>query len=276
MMTCLRKKSVFLFLFPSTSIGLTVTSKKSNTNGEDAAMRRFPPPKIASRVHRILAYGNSFIAGVSGTMLFPLAVYLEQYLSAALGPYDVDVTVAQRANPGWTTRGMLNTLDGKHVGLRSAIVKAARNAPSLSLVLIMAGSNDLPRSTASADSIANNLIQLHRVCLENGVPRTVAIGIPPSGYQAQNPEIAEKAHTVNNILQRYYAPENPNMWSQRTTFVPFPFAFVRRGKNWYPDDLHLTEAGYQALAKSLEPVVVQVLQSLDAEQQQQGSLHRTG
>jgi hypothetical protein len=52
-------------------------------------MRRFPPPKIASRVHRILAHGNSFLAGVSGTRLFPLAVYL----SAALGPYDVDVTV---------------------------------------------------------------------------------------------------------------------------------------------------------------------------------------
>jgi lysophospholipase L1-like esterase len=236
-------------------------------------MRRFPPPKIASRVYRILAYGNSFIAGVSGTRLFPLAVSLEQYLQGDLGP-DVDVTVSHRGLPGWTTRGMLNTLDGKHVGLRSAISKAGRNPP-LSLVLIMAGSNDLSRPNASAESITNNLIQLHRVCLENGVPRTVAIGIPPSGYQAQNPEIAEKANAVNNNLELYYSPDNPNPSSQRTTFVPFPFAFVRRSKNWYPDDLHLTEAGYQVLAQSLVPVVVQALQSLDGELQQ-GTLHRTG
>jgi lysophospholipase L1-like esterase len=76
-------------------------------------------------------------------------------------------------------------------------------------------------------------------------------------------------------LQRYYSPDNPNASSQRTTFVPFPFAFVRRSKNWYPDDLHLTETGYQVLAKSLVPVVVELLQSLDAEQQQ-GTLHRAG
>lgn len=227
------------------------------------------------RVHRILTYGDSLTAGTSGNQLFPYAVYLEQALllqqrngsnndnNAGGGGVGTSVVVRHRGMPGWTTQAMLDDLDGDRTGLRSAI-QAVRDPP-LSLVILLAGTNDLGHGF-TVEEITQNLKQLHTVCHENGVARTIAIGIPPSGYQAQNEKAAALAAAINSNLQQF-AEQQPS----KTSYMPFPFPFERGGENWFSDTLHFSERGYKVLGESLAPVVEQILQSLDDAENEEAS-----
>jgi lysophospholipase L1-like esterase len=148
---------------------------------------------------------------------------------------------------------MRNDLDGQVTGLRSAI-RAVRDPP-LSLVILLAGTNDLGYGF-NAEEIAENILSLHRVCFQEGVPRTIAIGMPPSGYQSVNADAADLARGVNEKLQDF-CETNP------ARYLPFPFAFERNGENWDPDTLHFSPRGYQVLGESLVSVVKETLLTLD-------------
>jgi lysophospholipase L1-like esterase len=139
-------------------------------------------------------------------------------------------------------------------------VNAVQDDPPLSLVILLAGTNDLAYGF-TAREITANLLRLHAVCLDSGVvaPRTLAIGIPPSGYQAVHENVAETVATINENLRQHALQNAPNF-----TYVAFPFPFEQHGENWYSDSLHFSEKGYQVLGESLAPVVEQILQSLEA------------
>lgn len=231
----------------------TVTSRSSVAAAATATPRR---------LHRILAYGDSLTAGSSGSEVFPYAVYLEQALRVKQPSGAEKVTVRHRGLPGWTVVRMLEDLDGRTTGLRSAI--QAVKDPPLSLVILLAGTNDLGHGY-TAQEITDNLIALHNVCMENGVPRTIAIGIPPSGYQSRNAAAAALAATVNGNLQTFAAQTKP---SHTVTYMPFPFDFEQNGENWFSDTLHFSKRGYQVLGESLAPVVEQILQNLDEQHQE--------
>jgi lysophospholipase L1-like esterase len=227
-----------------------------------------PAARTLQRTHRILAYGDSLTAGTSGFQQFPYAVYLERALQTR-----ENVVVRYRGMPGWTVQAMLGDLDGDRTGLRSAI-QAVQNPP-LSLVILLAGTNDLGLGS-TAEEITENLVQLHQVCFDNGVTRTIAVGVPPSGYQARDKNAAALAATVNRNLQQYSAlsveqQEQPGIKKTSTTYVTFPFEFERDGENWFADTLHFSEKGYQVLGESLAPVVERILQSLDDELQNEAS-----
>jgi lysophospholipase L1-like esterase len=192
-------------------------------------------PRDKSRVHKILCFGDSLTAGTSppNAEYFPYAPYLEQ----ALKDRGLEnVVVRHRGMPGWTTQQMLQDLDGERTGLRSAIIGAVKQDPvnALSLVILLAGTNDMAhRSTA--DEIANNVRTLHQVSYENGVPRTLAIGIPPSGYQSQVPSarlLSQWKLTINwNSLFR--KKSRPPTWHPRfllnevvKTGLRIPFTFL--------------------------------------------------
>ena len=196
---------------------------------------------------RVLAFGDSLTAGTSGAELFPYAPILEQALQRE------NTAVRHRGMPGWTTQMMLDNLDDDRTGLRQAI---ARGQPDI--VILMAGTNDLGHGE-SVETITNNLVHLHTICFDNGVARTIAIAIPPSGYQSRVPNAADTVRLINSNLER--ASETDS----RITYVPFPFAFEQGGENWYADTLHFSETGYRVLGQSLAPVVDKILQELDNE-----------
>lgn len=150
---------------------------------------------------------------------------------------------------------MVDDLDGPTTGLRSAI-RAVKDPP-LSLVILMAGSNDIGYGFDAA-TITRNIKRLHEVAWESGVPRTVAIGIPPSGYQSVNGGARDLANEINSNLERICRSESDG----KATFVPFPFQFESGGGNWDPDTLHFSPKGYQVLGESLVPVVERVLDGL--------------
>jgi len=171
-----------------------------------------------------------------------------------------NTAVRHRGMPGWTTQMVLDSLDDSRTGLRDAISKGKPD-----LVIILAGTNDLGYGE-TAETITHNLLRLHTTCFENGVDRTVAIGIPPSGYQSQVQQAADMVALINNNIERY-----AKTTERRITYMPFPFAFVQGGENWYSDTLHFSETGYRVLAQSLAPIVDQILANLDEQETNRSS-----
>jgi len=203
---------------------------------------------------RVLAFGDSLTAGTSPPdyNLFPYSNYLEDRLK--LPPYELSspVIVRHKGLPGWTASQLLEyaLLDG---GLES-IIDRIQNPP-LSLILLLAGSNDLAYET-SADKIFNSITSLHQICHDKGIPHTIALGIPPSGYQSQVQSVGDLAQTINDSLERYCLEKSNHM-----TFFRFPFAFQRGDDRWCSDGLHFTKKGYMQIAESLAPVVAHVVKN---------------
>jgi lysophospholipase L1-like esterase len=238
-------------LASSSGTTAAVTTKSSTTPAQES------PPRSKSRVHHILCYGDSLTAGTSppNAEYFPYAPYLEQ----ALKDRGLEnVVVGHRGMPGWTTKAMLWEMDGERTGLRSAIIGAAKQDPvnAVSLVILLAGTNDMAYHR-TADQIVANVRTLHQVSYENGVPRTLAIGVPPSGYQSRDPSAAALAAEINGKLEQFVSEE------VKASYIASPFPFERGGENWAPDTLHFSPRGYQVLADSLAPVVEQILDSLN-------------
>ena len=215
-------------------------------------------PNSRRKELRVLAFGDSLTAGTSGFELYPYAPYLEEAMNnkrAAEGKSAPAVVVRHRGLPGWTASAMVQDLDGERTGLRSAI-RAVKDPP-LSVVILLAGTNDLGYGFA-ADEVTASILKLHKVCFEEGVPRTIAIGVPPSGYQSVNVEARALANAVTTNLEAFCSSN-----SDKTRFHPFPFPFEPNGKNWYADGLHFSQRGYQVLGESVAPVLEEVLHSLD-------------
>ena len=203
--------------------------------------------------HRILCYGDSLTAGTSGRDEFPYAPFLQDKLGTM-------AQVRWIGLPGWTADNMLNNRDNDSIGLMAALQRYNTQDPGefqhpVSLVILLAGTNDMGHGF-DKDEISSNLYKMHELCLENQVPHTIAIGIPPSGYQARVPQAAELAQSINQNLKAYCDR------SSTCTFVDFPFQYERDGANWYADGLHFSRKGYQVLGEALVPTVESVLDAL--------------
>ena len=145
---------------------------------------------IVSRQRRILCYGDSLTAGTSPPFneLFPYGPYLETELNTSK---EEEVVVRWRGLPGWTSQQMVVCINDSNIGLQSSLDGICN--PSLSIVIILAGSNDIGQLTSSvgsnidAQKVVQPIIKLHKTCLnsvdDNSLDKnihTIAIGIPSS------------------------------------------------------------------------------------------------
>jgi lysophospholipase L1-like esterase len=201
--------------------------------------------------YRVFAFGDSLTAGTLGYELHPYAPYLETAINSRGGINGRQVIVRHRGLPGWTAKEMLNNLDDGRAGLRAAI-RNIQN-PSLSLVIILAGTNDMGFGFGEHE-IMENILKLHQVCYDEGVPRTIAVEIPPSGYQSVNADAARVATSINSNLKKFCHDNK-----ERATYHTFPFPFEKDGENWDADTLHFSRKGYQTLGESLVDVVMESL-----------------
>ena len=227
-----------LFLIAMDRLGLKAASKQSAVLASALSSSSTPT--------RILCYGDSLTAGTAPMQsnLFPYAPHLESTLKQRGN----NVMVRHRGLPGWTSSQMVQDADSSTAGLRPAI----RAAMPIAIVIILAGTNDLGYSNDPLP-IVDNILALHKLCHEEEVPHTLAVGVPPSGYQSENAEAAALANAVNQKLQEYCESES------KATFVPFPFEFARDDDKWAYDGLHFTAKGYQVLGESLAPAVERIL-----------------
>jgi lysophospholipase L1-like esterase len=202
-----------------------------------------------TRTHRILCFGDSLTAGLSGMNFYPYAPYLEQALEST--------QVRHAGFSGWTSTQLAEAAEGDR-GLATLIRKV--HNPAVSLVIILAGTNDLAYSLDS-ENIAQSVLNLHRLALEAGAPRTLAIGIPESAYQSVHIDVKTAAALVNKVLRESQ--------SQTMKYVEFPFDYKRGDENWHPDGLHFTETGYRVLGEYLAPTVKQILCELEESERQE-------
>ena len=120
-------------------------------------------------------------------------------------------------------------------------------------VIVLAGTNDLAHDYSS-DEIVESIQGIHQLALEKGCTKTLALGIPPSGWQTQSKDARNLADSVNQKLEAWVANQSA------TTYLPFPIeTFDRSSDLWSVDTLHFSEAGYRFLGAALAPTVVEML-----------------
>lgn len=223
---------------------------------------------MVSTVHPILCYGDSLTAGTTDDAwaLHPYALHLERCLNIKAAKDFTETTriryvVLHHGMPGWTASSMVDAADDPCCGLRSAI--RAVNHPSLRCVILLAGTNDLGcvGNREEADRVAkivSPIQALHEMAWNEGVEITVAVAVPPSGYQDQVSEAAALAEAVNQELKNFCDNSGG-----KAVFVSFPFDYEREGENWSLDTLHCSPLGYQRLGEYLAGPLMEVLTSLD-------------
>ena len=176
--------------------------------------------------------------------------------------------VRWRGLPGWTASTLVDYISDGSVGLQSAVMGI--RDPSLSLVIILAGTNDIGVLTSSmggsnnidANEAIEPILSLHKTCLEcvGDVGKkdihTLAVSIPGSGWQEMNADAARLCREMNEALQKFATDE------ERVTYCEFPFAYARGDSKWSGDGLHLSSEGYDTLGKSLAPCVKQILDKI--------------
>lgn len=227
---------------------------KSMSNDGSSSDSMTSPPK------RIFCYGDSLTAGTAPPLdgLFPYGPSLEKELGD-------DVVVRWRGLPGWTATTMIEYLDDGNVGLRSAVNSI--DNPPLSLVIILAGTNDIGFLTSSmaagepdVDACVEPILNLHKACLEcnkvNHQIRTLAVGIPGSAWQEMNAAASKLATDMNSSIKDFAQRAHPE---GSVTYTNFPFAYEKNNDLWSADGLHLSPKGYEQLGRGLAPVVRNIL-----------------
>jgi len=220
---------------------------------------------------RIFCYGDSLTAGTAPPMdqLYPYALYLEQALNN-MYPDGTTVIVRWRGLPGWTASTMMEYLDDSSVGLRSA-VNGIRD-PSLSLVILLVGTNDIGMLTSSlsggeVDNIEeaiDPILNLHMACLDSDTRdsatqnriRTLAVGIPGSAWQQNNLSAKNLCNDMNDRLEKF-----ASNCDGRVSYVNFPFKYAKDDPKWCSDGLHLSPEGYEVLGVELAKSVKNILDS---------------
>lgn len=223
------------------------------------------PPASETKTIRILCYGDSLTAGTSPPLdqLFPYAPHLENKLNELYAGSDTTVVVRWRGLPGWTASTMIDHLDDSFIGLRSTV--DGIKDPALSLVVILAGTNDIGMLTSSmagdvdAEKAVTPILDLHKACFEpeDGGVATLAVGIPGSGWQQMNQSAKKLCDEMNSSLEEFAASSNGSV-----SYVKFPFEYSRGDSKWSADGLHFSPEGYEVLGVELAKSVKRILDKL--------------
>ena len=251
--------AVFLYAAVSRRTTSSIARAEGPTTiakGVAEAMSTTPPSQTKKMAIEkevwIFCFGDSLTAGTSppSRETFPYAPYLEGSLKArGIVP---NAVVRHRGFPGWTSSQLLEASTSDH-GLVSTI--RGIQDPPVSIVVILAGTNDLGYRRSEAD-IASDVVKLHESVYNEGIPHTIGISVPSSNYQKHYEHAAKAAEKVNSLIKEF-CESNP-----RASYHPFPFDYDG-GTNWSPDGLHFSEAGYRVLGESLAPLIEEILTRAD-------------
>lgn len=176
---------------------------------------------------RILCFGDSLTAGTTSNQLHPYAPHLQKALCERVKLQNTNIEVMHLGFPGWKSGDLLMDADGPN-GLRTIIRR--KNETPISLVILLAGTNDLGSGKSSTE-ISEGVASLHKLCLEEKVSNTIAIGIPPSWFQESFTPAADVAKTANQDIQTFCESD------PRTAYFPFPFDYSQEEGNFDSDGL---------------------------------------
>jgi lysophospholipase L1-like esterase len=269
------------------------------------------PGKVVFR-HRILCYGDSLTHGddlaLGGSYPYPSVLHHRLRLGNPKRIYQVysegrwgwaaeqlHNETAPWLGPHGSITNILRQSENENAQSDSENVTVIECAP-ISLVIILIGTNDVNRCDSTAEEAFDHIRYLHQDALYGGskagdsrsdAVRTIAVEIPGSIHQLNESLRAEKAASMNAKLAAFASTTG----EPRTTFMPFPFAYVSPekigklkeqlgldrndhnisttwqlpvpAKFWSADGVHLSPPGYEQLAISLLPVVEAVLTQVE-------------
>mmetsp|Transcript_8613 Transcript_8613/g.19355 ORF Transcript_8613/g.19355 Transcript_8613/m.19355 type:complete len:352 (+) Transcript_8613:186-1241(+) len=227
----------------------------------------------------VFSYGDSLTFGIvpHSEQPSPYAQYLELELNNLFGSVS-DLSFAESESqtkprativeylglPGWTASTMLNHMNDEKFGICSVL----HRIPTLSLMIILVGTNDIGQMTNAgkgvARSIVESIVDLHKGALScaedesNGKFHTLAVGIPGSAFQETVHVASERSSYINEAMKEF-ASES----SGKVSYVDFPFPYQENDRKWGEDGLHLTPEGYEALGKDLAPFVKVILEKIE-------------
>ena len=232
----------------------------------------------------VFCFGDSLTHGTSPPQLeeYPYGKHLRDAL-LSYGPdasegvsAPLPATVEWLGLPGWTSRSLLREVDLKGCLVQMAAARrrdpqataaaaagettATTNLPPFDLVIILAGTNDLGYETEPRP-IVESIRGIHAIAHGLGCP-TIALGIPPSGYQSVSTPARNLAGAVNRELEAWAAETAGAAAADSPTarYVPHPIRdFDPSGGLWAPDGLHLSPEGYRFVAEELAPIVAEIL-----------------
>eukprot|EP00090_Calanus_glacialis_P036062 TRINITY_DN61512_c0_g1_i1.p1 TRINITY_DN61512_c0_g1~~TRINITY_DN61512_c0_g1_i1.p1 ORF type:complete len:158 (-),score=39.02 TRINITY_DN61512_c0_g1_i1:2-475(-) len=155
---------------------------------------------------------------------------------------------------GWTTGQMVsrwNQAENSDVfGVKGMGLEYALEKKQFDLVCIMAGTNDL--GSVETEKIEENLLKLHKKVHERDI-KTLAIGIPESGFSNQAAGLSEKREKINNCLRNKALTLKSQMH-----FMENPVKFNK--DNFASDGLHFSKAGYEVLGNNVRTKIEEIFQ----------------
>lgn len=259
------------------------TAVPSKLNGGGEAHGQMNENLAASKTPSfVFCYGDSLTFGMSdlhSRESYPYSKYLEQELNHLFDPdyslesiesesqTQVPATIVQHyGHPGWTATNMLDHMQSDNDGICSII----HRIPTLSLMIILVGTNDIAQMTNVGKDVARliigSIVDVHKGainCAEeenNSRFHTLAVGIPGSAFQERVPVTSEISLYVNNALGSFAASYPDG----KVTYVEFPIPYQEGDDKWGADGLHLTQKGYEVLAKELAPHVKNILDNINS------------
>jgi lysophospholipase L1-like esterase len=297
------RTSTFLFVVAATryfSTATAMTVSKDNVPVTAYGSTTTGMGTTINTIKKVFCFGDSLTAGTSPPYereLFPYATHLEEALrtrstststsndndnnnDACHLSSSTSVVVRWRGFPGWQATTLRDD-GGLATFLSNLIVKQQQQTsegddekekqqppiPPLDLIIILAGTNDLAYEN-DPSIIFNNVKDIHEIAHSNGC-KTIALGIPPSGWQIQDSnKVGAIAYKVNEKLQSWCSCDSDDSstaissspTTKMATYVPFPIKeFDRDSGLWAPDGLHFSPEGYKTIGESLSPIVANIL-----------------
>ena len=176
--------------------------------------------KQRNRTISILCVGDSLTAGVTvmghSELNKPYAPFLQGFLRKNHTNNDHSITVTHKGIPGWTSVDLIRGKRG--LDNLTTILSRPRNR-NIDILVIMAGSNDIFRKTFLNYNISSRVEQLHKLAYKQGVPHTIAVGIPGSAIHSMDANLSEQFTLLTKSLERFADSD------RRATFAPFSFSF---------------------------------------------------
>jgi len=237
----------------------------------------------------VFCYGDSLTSGflAAQTETHPYAPSLQTEInkmydaaSATIAPelqHPPNIVVESVGFPGMPASAMLQLVEREKVGACSVV----ENSPKLSVMVILAGTNDLMHlgldiadaaETTDPDEKAQTILEsitgLHKALLEcsqradNGDMHILSVGIPGSRFIMDTPVASEIQLRVNRGLKEFSSNYFTEVTHNKISYSDFPFEYDESDSKWGPDGLHLTALGYDELGKKLAPAVKSVLDKM--------------
>jgi len=261
--------------------------EQDNTNQEaEAEQQNINEYKVTKEIKFVYCYGDSLTAGYipNESENHPYGPALQSELnnlyrtaSAAIAPqlqHPPNIIVQSTGYPGMPAKAMIKNVEHEYVGA----CRAVEHSPKPSVVIILAGTNDLMRVTPDLERpddsealhnegrvevILGPITTLYKAVLACSARvggndmMILSVGIPGSRFQVEHPAASDIAAKVNEGLSEFSS--NYSGPSGKIVYTDFPFEYEESDSKWAPDGLHLTALGYDELGKRLAPVVKSVL-----------------